>query len=231
MPPDQPLPNAPEARTPEGEIRNASTLLTEPKAALEPKLAEGDKPKADEGKTLLTEKTGDKSELTAGAPDKYTDFTVPEGFTLDPAVATEFGGIAKELNLTQANAQRLIDFHVAKTTESANAPYEAYKAMKDDWAAKVRADPDIGGKLDQVKTVVARAIDGLGDAKLAVDFREVMDLTGVGNHPAFVKAFYKLAQKVSEGTRVPGGGPAKVLEPGAARPSIAGAMYPTLKQG
>jgi hypothetical protein len=58
-----------------------------------------------------------------------------------------------------------------------------------------------------------------------------MDLTGAGDNPAFIKAFWKLSQHVVEGKPAPGGGPSphgQVAVGQAQRPSIAQAMYPSL---
>jgi len=169
-----------------------------------------------------------------GAPDKYEEFNVPDGYTLDPEVATAAGELFKGMNLTQGNAQKLVDFYVTKTQEAFNAPFRAYQDMVEGWVKEVKAHPEIGGKLDQVKATVASAIDSLGDASLARDFRKAMDLTGAGNHPAFVRVFYKLAQMVTEGNAVAGKGPSPhgQAAPGqSTRPSLAQAMYPTLPSG
>ncbi len=195
------------------------TISTDP-----PKVTEPTEPKVD-GKSLLN----DDAKPAEGAPEKYADFTVPEGFTLDEAVATEAGALFKGMNLTQPQAQSLVDFYVSKTAAAAQAPYDAYASMREGWRSEIKADPVIGGKLDQVKADVARAIDGLGDAKLATDFRAAMDLTGAGDHPAFIRAFHKLAQKVIEGGHVSGRGPAPVQSPTGSARSAAHALYPDLK--
>jgi hypothetical protein len=171
-----------------------------------------------------------KGEKTAtGAPEKYEEFKVPEGFKLDEAVGKDAGELFKSLNLDQAGAQKLVDFYIAKTQEAAEAPYKAYSEMRAEWQAAVKADPEIGGKLDVVKQTVSRALDGLGDAKLAQEFREAMDLTGAGDNPAFVKAFFKLAQKVTEGQHVSGKGPSTFGQQRPGQPaSAAHALYPNL---
>lgn len=182
---------------------------------------------ADDGKSLLNK---DAPAPATGAPETYEEFKVPEGFTLDTEVAKEAGTIFKGMNLTQTQAQSLIDFYVAKTQETLQQPYKAYQDMREGWQNQVKNDPEIGGKLDQVKQTVARALDSLGDPGLARDFREAMDITGAGDNPAFVRAFYRLAQKVTEGRPTQGNGPAKAgqAEPGA-RPASAGkALYPNL---
>lgn len=184
-----------------------------------------------DGESLLNE--GEKKpETKPGAPEKYEPFTVPEGYTLDEKVATEAGTLFKELGLSQASGQKLIDMYVSKTTEAANAPYEAYKELRSEWQTAAKADPEIGGKLPEVKATVSKAIDSLGDAKLATEFREAMDLTGAGDHPAFIKAFYKLAQRAVEGKGVQGGGPSKFGQqaPGTGPRSAAAAMYPNLQE-
>jgi hypothetical protein len=172
----------------------------------------------------------DEPKAPAGAPEKYEDFKVPEGFELDEKVAAEIAPIFKDLGLNQAQAQRLVDFYTAKTQESADAPMKLWRETQDRWVNEIKADPEIGGKLDQVKVTVSRAIDSLGDPKLASEFKEAMDYTGAGNNPAFIKAFYKLAQRVTEGTPVAGGKPSSLgqVNPSAPPKSAAARLYPNL---
>lgn len=154
---------------------------------------------------------------------------MPTGYELDKEVAKEASAIFKGMNLTQAQAQQLVDFYTAKTSESANQPYQAWQDMQEQWVKEVKNDPVMGHRLDEVKTTISKAIDGLGDPKLARDFREAMDYTGAGNNPSFIRAFWKLAQKVTEGGHVAGGGPSPAgqqQKPGQV--SAAGAMYPNL---
>lgn len=44
-----------------------------------------------------------------GAPEKYEDFKMPEGTELDAEVGAAFQGVAKELNLSQEQAQGFLD--------------------------------------------------------------------------------------------------------------------------
>lgn len=225
---DTPLPNDPASRTETGEILDQAPKTepttegkTEPEAKTDATEPSKDKP------SLLNEK---KEEPKAGAPEKYEPFTVPEGFTLDEKVSGEASAIFKELGLDQASAQRLVDFYSSKTIEAANAPYELYSKMREGWQTEVRADPEIGTKLPAVKETISRALDSLGDAKLANEFRGAMDLTGAGDHPAFIKAFYKLAQAVTEGKAVTPKGPSVEGQkaPGVGKPTAAQALYPNL---
>jgi len=120
--------------------------------------------------------------------------------------------------------------------DAAKAPADDYAATRAAWQAEVLADTDIktyalDGKtgLDAVKIDIGRALSALGDTTLEASFRQAMNITGAGDHPAFVKAFWRLAQKVGEGKHVSGAGPSSAGQraPGATdRPSPARALYP-----
>lgn len=210
-------------RTADGTIQDQSKTTTD---STQTTTSTDPAPDLTKGKSLLTAE--DKVALT-GAPEKYETFTAPEGFTLDEKVATEASALFKGMNLSQAQGQQLVDFYASKAAEAAQAPYDAYLSMREGWVSEVKADAEIGSKLPQVKTTIAKAIDSLGDPALATAFREAMDFTGAGDHPAFIKAFYKLAQRVTEGGHVQGKGPSAFGQaaPGAAR-SAAHAVYPNL---
>jgi hypothetical protein len=194
-------------------------------AAKQPAVATGEATEAE--KTLLNKDEGKKAE---GAPEKYADFTVPEGSTLDTAVAKEAGELFKGLNLSQDSAQKLVDFYSAKSKESAEAPMKAWKDTQEKWISEVKADPEIGGKLDLVKTTVNKALSGL-PPDMVKDFKAAMDYTGAGNNPAFIRTLYRLASMVTEGSHVAGRGPVEVSNPSGKRPSAAEALFPNLSQG
>lgn len=177
----------------------------------------------DDGKSLLNK----GAEGTGVVPEKY-EFTLPEGYRLDETVAGEVNDLFKGLGLDQPGAQRLMDFYVAKANEAAEAPFKLWADTQKGWIDEVKADPELGRRLPEVRATVSRAIDGLGDAKLAAAFREAMDVTGAGNHPAFVRAFYKLAKQVTEGKHVAGRGPTEVAAPDAKPRTAAQALFPGL---
>ena len=214
-------------RTPTGDIATQTQTTTPAATTPQTSTTATEKPSlANEPAGSLTNQPADKQ---AGAPEAYSTFAVPDGYELDTGVATEASKIFKEMNLTQDQAQKLVDFYTAKTTESANQPYQVWNEMQEKWVRDVKADPQMGPRLNEIKTTISRAIDGLGDPKLAQEFRAAMDYTGAGNNPAFIKAFWKLASKVTEGGHVSGNGPSPAGQPNGSRPaSAARAMYPNL---
>jgi hypothetical protein len=177
-------------------------------------------------KSLLNEKGPSQ-----GAPEKYEDFTVPDGFELDKNVAAEFGTVAKGLNISQTGAQELVDLYVKHVQEANNAPYKAWSDVQERWRNEINDDPNIGGsKLSGVKVSIGKLFDSLGDAKTADAFKEAMDYTGAGNNPAVIRFLYSLAKRLTEGGPVRGGGPSTEgqIAPGTGRPSAARAIYPNL---
>lgn len=178
-------------------------------------------------------KTETKSE-PGKVPEKYADFTVPEGFTLNKEAVEAALPVFKELGLTQEQAQKLVDIQTAREATLSKSNQGDYASMRKDWRDEVLADNTLsaGGKVKpEVLQTIGRAIDGLGDAKLAGEFRQVMDTTGVGDNPAFVRTIFKLSQQVTEGRPVQGKGPSSEGQkaPDAKPASIATAMYPNLK--
>ena len=238
-------------RTSTGEIANLDTTFTPPSEkpaetivrpaptptptttpSIEPKTeakADGKAPAAAEPKTprsLINEEDSPQ-----GAPEKYEDFKVPEGFALDTEAATEFNALAKAGNLSQSYSQKLVDFYIKLQQQMNNAPAEFYETKQNEWKSAINSDPEIGGsKWNGTRASIGRLFDSLGDAKMTDAFREAMDYTGAGNHPAVVKFLARVAARLTEGGPVRGGGPSQegMIRPGEGRPSAAQAIYPNL---
>lgn len=246
------LANDPAARTETGEIIDqAKAPLTEkaPETKADTKTpltsSNEDTKTQPETKDLSTDKKPEPSLLNAEdkKPDDkkpapnlgdYKPFTVPEGYELNPEVATEASTLFKEMGLNQDQAQKLVDFYgkqvQSRDTTSTAAAETAWSETNKAWQTETLADPDLGPNIGKVKETISRALDSLGDAALTKDFKQVMDMTGAGNHKSFVKAFYKLAQAATEGRHVKGTGPTVEGQraPGQGKPSAAQALYPTL---
>lgn len=203
--------------------------MTTTEAAKPPATEAAKSPK--EGESLLN-KDAKPSEKPAGAPEKYEAFKMPEGFTIDEPTTKEVSELFKTMGLSQEQGQSLIDFHTAKTKAAAEAPHKAYAEMRAGWTKEVYDNPKLGdGKTlrPEVKTSITAAINSL-PTDLGTKFRAAMDVTGVGDHPAFVEAFYEFSKRFSEGTSVQGKGPAKEGQaaPSGPPPSAAKALYPNL---
>lgn len=209
-----PLPNEAAARTDTGELKDArpTTTPTTPPEKKEEKPAE---------------------EKPAGAPEKYEDFKIPEGRTLDEDTMKEAQGVFKEAGLNQAQAQKLVDLYIKEQAKVEGAPKKEYEAMLSKWTAQVHADKELSTGTE-LKPEVQQGIGKL-KALLPKDVRDgfdqAMNMSGVGSHPSVVKAIYELSKYVTEPSHVPGKGPSPEGQkpPGEpSRPSLAKAMFPNL---
>lgn len=240
MPDNQPSTPDSVARTPTGEIKDVgqttSPAATTPQTSTttETDTTTTESPKSilsGDGKSLANQAQEGK---TSGAPESYSAFSVPEGFTLDESVVNEIGPKFKSMNLNQAQAQELVDFYIAHTKEAANAPFDLWRQTQEQWVKEVRNDPVLGPRIPQVTQSISRMIDTVagGNTKIAQDFRQAMDFTGAGNHPGFIRMFYEISKLITEGAHVSGKGPSPAGQraPGQ-MPSAAQAMYPNLPAG
>ena len=207
-----PLPNDPAARTPQGDLIDQGAKPNDP--ATPPGANPADPPKGPDN----------------AVPDSYTFQPTADGQPLDAESVAEITPVFKELGLSQDQADKLIGFH-NKQMEKLQAKLSSdVMTMREGWRNEIKADKEIGGKLEQVAAEIGKAKVLLGP-ELSASLNEAMDLTGAGDHPAFIKAFYKFAQLVNEGKPVAPANPSPFGQkaPGAAaRPSAAQALYPNL---
>lgn len=165
--------------------------------------AEGDKPQDDKPADgdKPADKPDDKEQKQEGAPDKY-EFKAGEGVELDTEALKDFEPVARELNLTNEQAQKLVDAYPKILAGVQQRQAEAWQKQTEGWAETVKADKEIGGdKLTANLSAAQRALEQFGDPEL----KEYLDSTGLGNHPALVKAFIKVGKAMSEDKVVTGG--------------------------
>lgn len=193
------------------ETTAATTLVTE---GLETKETAGDSTSTETagGETTAETTEAVAEEAAPGAPEAYADFTLPEGYELDGDVAGEFRDFAKEANLPQDKAQAAVDLAVKlqeKTRQAGETLFEqndgviSHPQYVEKWIERAKADPEIGGdKLGDTLATAKRALAAYGSPALT----ELLNKTGFGNHPEFIRAFAKAGKGVSEDSVVTGGG-------------------------
>lgn len=137
----------------------------------------------------------------AGAPEKYEAFTVPEGVTLDDAARTDLETFAKDLNLTQEQAQKLLDRDLAAGTASQEAMQAQFQATVAEWVEAAKKDPVIGGAEFDKNLGVAKA--GM-DRFATDDFKALLRETNFGNHPTVIKHFHALGKLLEQDKFVTG---------------------------
>lgn len=145
------------------------------------------------GKDGATE--GDKP--ADGAPEKY-EFKSQAGEEFDAEVVNAYSEVAKELNLSQDAAQKVLD-KVAPVMQARAA--QQIEALRNGWAESAKADKEFGGeKLTENLAVAKKALDQFGSPELS----KLLNESGLGNHPEIIRAFFKAGKAISEDRYVGG---------------------------
>ena len=139
-----------------------------------------------------------ESETPEGAPETYEFNTkvadAPE--ELDPEVITAFGEVAKELDLPQEAAQKVID-KVAPVMQAQQA--KMVEQVKIDWANDAKADQEFGGENLNANLEVAKSsLKAFGTDAL----KSLLQESGLGNHPEVIRFMYRAGKAISEDSYV-----------------------------
>lgn len=133
------------------------------------------------------------NEATPTTPETYE--LKAEGAEEADIEATE--AFAKEHGLTNEQAQAVLDQNLAKAVSFQEAQDAAFEKQKAEWADAVKADPDLGGdKLDQTIELSRLAMDKFADQS----FADMLNETGLGNHPELVRMMSRIGQVMKEGS-------------------------------
>lgn len=203
----QAAPAAPQAE-PSANPQGAKNLLTGAKAEAGGEAKEGQQP--NETKTEGGEKKSEESqkkEEPEGAPEQYEDFSAPEGLSYDEQFIGTFKDAAKEVNLSQKQAQHLLD---KCAPVLAQRQIEQIEAVSKQWEERTKTDKEIGGEnWTRASSDIARVRDKFGinaDGKMDPDIQEFMQ-TPIGNHPGLLKLLARVGRAFGEAD-FPRGAPA-----------------------
>jgi hypothetical protein len=159
----------------------------------------------DDGKDSEAEKEGEAAEDKP--PDKY-EFEAPEGVELDDVVVGDFETAARELNLSNDKAQKMLSTVMTSMVKRAD---QLDLEQREAWQEEIRKDPDVGGeKFDKTIEFAAAARDLAGKAGLD---GFVKLLRGpLGDHPDVVRFMRLVGSSISEDAIHVGGQASKELD-------------------
>ncbi|WP_272688424.1 MULTISPECIES: peptidase [unclassified Providencia] len=142
--------------------------------------------------TSSTKQEGDDKKPVSAAPEKY-EFTAGEGQELDKEAVAAFEPIARELGLSNEQAQKIVDVYgstimpqIAKQQEA------AWQKQVTEWAETVKADKELG------------SVESIGNAQKAMDqfgtpeLKQYLNDSGLGNHPELFRIFSRIGKAMSE---------------------------------
>ena len=139
-----------------------------------------------------------EQETPEGAPEKYefNDKVADAPEVLDPNVLTAFGEVAKELDLPQEAAQKVLD-KVAPVIQARQA--EQVEKARVEWAEDSKSDEEFGGETFNANIEVAKtALNAFGTEP----FKQLLSESGLGNHPEVIRFMYRAGKAISEDSYV-----------------------------
>lgn len=161
-----------------------ATDATEPTADMPSLLGEGDQNDGDQGPAQA-------------APEAYEPFDV-EGQQFTEAQLEGFAATAKELGLSQENAQKML---AAMVPTARQYLVDDLKAKSREWVSLSEKDPEIGG-------VNFKANVGVANSALkqfaTPEFTALLRGSGLGAHPEVVRVFYRIGKAMQQDHGVTG---------------------------
>lgn len=141
-----------------------------------------------------TPKEGDKGKEQANkAPENYEAFKLLDGQEMDQEALAKFIPVAKELNLTQEQAQKIVSIQAEMVAQQA----KQWSTTIGQWLTDAKADKEFGGlKWDENLAMANKAIDTFGTPAL----RELFNSLGVGNHPEMIRFATRVGRALGEGS-------------------------------
>lgn len=151
----------------------------------------------------LTDDGAKDAPVQPKAPEKYEPFKLAEGQELDTEAFALAEPVFRKLNLTQENAQSLVDTFggimqsLEKRIETERAETVA------GWLKTAKADTEIGGakwakSIKDAQGIIGRYADN--------EFKVFLEQTGLTNHPGLIKMLARAGARMSEGTFENAGG-------------------------
>jgi len=179
-------------QTNEGDTQQTVDATTEATTETEQQ-AETVQDQQDSDESAVESETSEK-EVPEGAPDKY-EFNAQVADApdeLDPEVLTAFGEVAKELDLPQEAAQKVLD-KVAPVIQARQA--KAVEEVKQEWFNDSQSDKEFGGEnLNSNLEIAKSSLKAFGTDAL----KSLLQESGLGNHPEVIRFMYRAGKAISE---------------------------------
>lgn len=148
-----------------------------------------------------TQPVTDSTKAPEKPPEVKYEIKSPEIGDINPVVLETYTKAAQELNLSQDAAQKMLDRLAPVMQEQVSQQVQEVRA---EWMNSSKTDKEFGGeKLQENLSVAKKALDTFGSPEL----RQLLDSSGLGNHPEIIRAFYRAGKSISEDRFVAGSQP------------------------
>ena len=135
----------------------------------------------------------DKPAAPAGAPEQY-DYTaaIPEGMQVDQQLADGFSVIAREMNLTNDQANKIAAYGIQYGQQVAQAMQQQLDAEVAGWGEA--AKKELGADFDKTMQLCGAALEAV--EKQVPGIRKALNETGAGNRIEVIKVMRLMGELV-----------------------------------
>ena len=131
-------------------------------------------------------------------PLDWDSISLPDGLQPDEELMGAFKEVVSEAGIKdKASVEKLIDLHV----KALQKQYEQYQEVRKGW--REQAAKELGDNIDSILGDIRDALVSYAP-DIMDDFVQVMDDTGLGDHPVVIKVLHALASNLKEGSFTPG---------------------------
>lgn len=129
---------------------------------------------------------------TTNEDSVYGNLSFPQDFSAPQETQTAFKELLKQLNIPLESAQQLVDFETDIHRRSHEEQEENKRQIVERWAEESKKM--FGANCAEEISFALRAADTFGGAEL----RELLQETGLGNHPVILRTLSAVGKAISE---------------------------------
>lgn len=137
-------------------------------------------------------------EQTTQPQDPYAEIVLPENSLLSAQTLEAFKQTAADINLPAGALTQWLSREENRLAAAAEQAQQAQQTQLENWARQTQAA--FGPQWQEEVSKAVRAADAFGGPQL----RQLLEETGLGNHPVIVRTFHAVAQRICEDV-TPGG--------------------------
>lgn len=178
----------------DGDLRSAKNTdgSDKSKEQIEKDKTEADKSDSDKVAADKAKADADKDK----APENYSTFNMPEGIEVKAESLDAFKSLAKELDLSQEKAQKLIDLQTKIAEDEAKANRAEFDKTTAEW--KTETHKVLGANFKEELAFAAKAMRMFGGSDQGAALQKMLDETRFGNHPLLAKFMVSVGKRVAE---------------------------------
>jgi hypothetical protein len=132
-------------------------------------------------------------------PGEY-QLDMPEGVTVDADLLTAATPVLRDLGLSDEQASKLVPLAQQVQDQFVSGMEAHHAELRSTWQSEAKADATIGGANWNESVRLAGNALNIGGAGPGSEVRKLLNETGLGDHPAFIRLFRNIGLKLGQGS-------------------------------